>query len=263
MDTRELHSLEPLSSGVDTPAVGWKRNVGIGVALAVIIATAVVIIIFSDCRHNDVSDDCPGDWMTPGTGFVLVVTKDVQPGQSMDALIDDGHLTELQVPLESIAEGSATDISQIEGRTTRRPIRKNEQIDTQFLSHKQGPTVFAERDTLIFLEAAGPILESYKDHDVSAKEWLSRAEKELPKLRRLLDRNRDPTSWRLAGDLSSAFGLLQRALTDRVAEREERACEAVMEAHLRLTNYGNRVSVGGAVDLVPDSCSSAKSAPDA
>lgn len=235
--------------------MGWKRAVGIGGVLAAVIAAVLVLAL--GC-HSAKEDGCPGDWVTPGMGHVLVVTKDVRPGESMDALIDDGHLMEIEVPLGAIVEGAATDVSQIEGRTTRRPIRKNEQIDTQYLSNKQGPTVFAERDTRVFLEGVGPIVKSYKRYNVSAKKWLSRAQRELPKLQRLLDRNRDPTSWRLAGDVSSALDLLRQALIDRDAAGEGRACEALMEAHLRLSNYSERVSRGGPVDLVPDPCPSPK-----
>ena len=62
----------------------WKRAAVIGLVLAVVAATAAVVIIFSDCRHNDVDDDCPGDWGTwsmPG----------VQSSQMMDdPMIKDG-----------------------------------------------------------------------------------------------------------------------------------------------------------------------------
>jgi hypothetical protein len=93
------------------------------VTVAVVIATAVVVSILSDCRHSGRSDACPGDWPAPGMEQVLVVTRDVQPGESMDALIEDGGIMVLMVPEDALVDGAAMDVSQIEGRTATRSTR--------------------------------------------------------------------------------------------------------------------------------------------
>ena len=111
-----------------------KRDVVvIGGVLAVVIATAVVVIIFSDCRHSAKSDACPEDWPAPGMVQVLVATQDIQAGQSMDSVIEDGYLEVYMVALEALVEGAATDVSQIEGKTATRPIAKDEQISLEYL----------------------------------------------------------------------------------------------------------------------------------
>jgi flagella basal body P-ring formation protein FlgA len=109
-----------------------KRVVVIGAVLAVAIAAAVVLISFNDCSAK--SDACPGDWVTPGLGNVLVATRDIQPGESIDALIETGGIIEYMVPLETLVAGAARDVSQIEGRTATRHIGKDEQISNENLS---------------------------------------------------------------------------------------------------------------------------------
>ncbi|HEX5937059.1 MAG TPA: SAF domain-containing protein [Actinomycetota bacterium] len=99
----------------------WKRIAVIGGVLAVVLATSVVVVILGDCRHNQVEDDCPEDWVTPGMDHVLVPTRDVQPGQAMDPMIKDGGVMEIMVPVDALVDGAATDVSQIEGKTTTSP----------------------------------------------------------------------------------------------------------------------------------------------
>lgn len=112
----------------------WKRAAVIGGVLAVVAATAAVVIISNDCRHNQVEDDCPEDWATPGMDHVLVLTRDVQPGQAMDPMIKAGGVIEIMVPMDALVDGAATDVSEIEGKTATRPIGKGEQIPVDYLS---------------------------------------------------------------------------------------------------------------------------------
>ena len=110
-----------------------KRDVVvIGGVLAVVIATAVVLTTH-DCHDSPKSDSCPEDWPDPGLIPVLVATQDVQAGQTMDSLIEDDHLKQIRVPLETLVDGAATDVSQIEGKTATRLIAKDEQISLEYL----------------------------------------------------------------------------------------------------------------------------------
>lgn len=109
-----------------------KRIALIGVGGLLAVVTATVLVISQDCRHSAKSDSCPEDWRQPGMGTVLVATEDIQAGQTMDSVIEDGHLMEMMVRLESLVEGAATDVSQIEGKTATRPIEKNEQISLEY-----------------------------------------------------------------------------------------------------------------------------------
>jgi Flp pilus assembly protein CpaB len=111
----------------------WKRAAVIGGVLAVVAATVAVFTISSDCRHNQMEDDCPEDWQVPGTGHVLVTTQEVQAGQAMDSLIETGGIVEQVLPLDTFVDGAATEASQIEGKTTTRPIGKDEQISLDYL----------------------------------------------------------------------------------------------------------------------------------
>jgi SAF domain-containing protein len=234
--------------------MAWKRLLIGGVVLAV---TATALVLILDCHNSAKSDNCPEDWADPGMGPVLVTTQNIRAGQSMDDLIQDGLLKEVQVPLGSYVDGAATDISQLRGKTATRPISENEQISLGDL-RIQEPTVFAERDSLLFLDGSWPILESYMDHDVSAREWLAQAKKQFPKLQALLDRNRDPTSWALGNETAYALERLRQALIDRDAAAEKRACRAVSEANKRHSHYWQRVARAGGVDGAPVLCNLSK-----
>ena len=115
-----------------------RRGVVIGgVLLAVAIATTALVIT-SGCRYSAKEDSCPEDWISPGMRTVLVATRAVQPGQEVDDLLEDGGITENMVPLETLVDGAARDVSQIEGRTVTRSIESNEQISVKKLSTR-GP----------------------------------------------------------------------------------------------------------------------------
>jgi Flp pilus assembly protein CpaB len=108
-----------------------KRDVLVfGGVLAVVIATAFVLT--RGC-HSTKSDGCPEDWPDPGLVPVLVATEDIQAGQMMDSVIEDDHLKQIRVPMGSLVRGAATDVSQIKGKTARRPIAKDEQISLAYL----------------------------------------------------------------------------------------------------------------------------------
>jgi Flp pilus assembly protein CpaB len=110
-----------------------KRDVVvIGGVLAVVIATAVVLTTH-DCHDSPKSDSCPGDWRDPGLVVVLVATQDVPAGQTMDSLVEDDLLKKILVPIGRVVRGAATDLSQIEGKTSTRPIAKDEQISLAYL----------------------------------------------------------------------------------------------------------------------------------
>jgi Flp pilus assembly protein CpaB len=115
-----------------------KRDVVVfGGVLAVVIATAVVLISAFGCHFNDKQDDCPGDWPAPNL-TVIVAVQDVPAGRTMDSLIEDDLLKLIWVPLEglpleTLVQGAATDVSQIRGKTATRPIGKYELIPLEYL----------------------------------------------------------------------------------------------------------------------------------
>jgi hypothetical protein len=113
-------------------AVGRKRDIlvagALGVVFAVALVSSIVVIdrVTRDAKISDRSD--------PRVGTVLTPTRNVQAGEAMDSLLDAGEMMEIDVPRVALVDGAATDVSQLEGKTTTRPIGKGEQISLHYLS---------------------------------------------------------------------------------------------------------------------------------
>ena len=110
-----------------------KRHVVIGGVLAVVIATAVVLINASNLKIEDRA--------APGMAAFIVPAQDVQAGQSMDALIEADQLKLIQVhlptwipSLDAFVVEAATDTRQIRFKTATRPIGKDELIALEYLT---------------------------------------------------------------------------------------------------------------------------------
>jgi pilus assembly protein CpaB len=97
------------------------RGFALGLAVALALgATASVYLYVESVRADAVAP--------PNMVEVIVAKQDVPAGTSIDELIASGGFTTLQVPDDAIVQGSVTDLSQIEGKTTRYPILQGEQI---------------------------------------------------------------------------------------------------------------------------------------
>jgi pilus assembly protein CpaB len=72
---------------------------------------------------------------TPDTVSVIVSKKDIAAGTALDNLISSGAFSTLSIPTDALVQGAVTDVSQLEGQTTRFPILEGEQISVARLQN--------------------------------------------------------------------------------------------------------------------------------
>jgi hypothetical protein len=65
--------------------------------------------------------------------------RDIRVNQSLDPLIEDGVIIEIDVPRAALEVGALTDISQLRGSTAVSLIRKNEQISANNVMQHDEP----------------------------------------------------------------------------------------------------------------------------
>ena len=97
------------------------RNLIIGLVVTVAVVTPV-FLIWQGGRGAKSSDYAP-----PG-GPVLVSNRDIEMGQELDPLIEEGIFSELWVPDDALIDGAITDIDQLRGTTALVEIPRNHQI---------------------------------------------------------------------------------------------------------------------------------------
>lgn len=111
-----------------------KRDVVVGGGVVLLVVLANAFLLTGGCNSLK-SDGCSEGWPDSRLLPVLVVTQEVPSGQSMDSLVEDDLLKQIVVPPGSPRYwGAATDVSQLKGKTTTRPIGKDEQITLRYLT---------------------------------------------------------------------------------------------------------------------------------
>ena len=108
------------------------RNLVIGLGITVAVVTPVILISLGS---NKSSDSAP-----PG-GPVLVSNRDIQTGQELDPLIEQGVFSERWVLDEdALIDGAITHLDQLRGTTALVDIPSNHQISANYVEQLDEPT---------------------------------------------------------------------------------------------------------------------------
>jgi pilus assembly protein CpaB len=85
-------------------------------------ATAAVFLYLHGVKEDKTS-------VAPVSTVQVIVSKqDIPAGTELDGLITGGSFTTLEIPTSAVVQGAATDLSQLQGRTTNSLILQGEQI---------------------------------------------------------------------------------------------------------------------------------------
>jgi Flp pilus assembly protein CpaB len=108
------------------------RSRGLVVAIAVVlaVAAAAAVILYT----QGIKEGADQNLQT-----VIVATQEIPANQRLDALIEQGLFTQVQVPDDALVSGAVTDTTQLQGKTTVTPILANEQISLSRLSGAEKP----------------------------------------------------------------------------------------------------------------------------
>jgi Flp pilus assembly protein CpaB len=110
------------------------RSRGLVVAIAVVlaVAAAAAVVLYTQGVKQDAER---GSNLTP----VIVATQQIPANQRLDALVDQGAFTEIEVPADAVVPGAVQNVEELRGATTTTAILANEQISTSRLSTAEVP----------------------------------------------------------------------------------------------------------------------------
>ena len=108
------------------------RDLLIGAIVLLVVAIAAPLFLILRQPAGDLVDESP-----LATAFMS--KRDIRVNQSLDPLIEDGVIIEIDVPRAALEVGALTDIRQLRGSTAVSLIRKNEQISANNVMHHDEP----------------------------------------------------------------------------------------------------------------------------